>query len=185
MNLNRLQESLAELREQKREALERFDSEIEALEFLAADFDIRERISLPLGKAVLLNDTEKFLAVTEHLLGCGNVHVGFKTFEQDGEVMFSVRLNLIEQLIVNHYGAFESECFKARTRELLKKWKKQGVPLTYRRTSSIDLTERKSNKYPSTYAVEMSKKTFEQMVACYLETNGEEVWRWNERRKSQ
>lgn len=183
MKLNRLRDLLTDLKKQKQEAMDSFDAKIEGLEVLAGDYDIRERISLPLGDAVLLNDTEKFFVVVRHLLGSQDHHVGFKTFEKEGTLFFSVRLNLIEQLLVDHYGVFESERFKVDTRGLLKKWKKQGVPLSYRRTSSINFIETQSNKYLPTYAIEMSKKTFEDMLVYYLQTDGNEVWRWKEQRK--
>lgn len=185
MTLETLQKQLIDEKKRKQELLNICDNQINGIEELLATFEVRQRLCVPIEKAVLIRHEEYFLVVVNHLLHSKQDHVGFKLIEANGDTRFSVRLNLIEQIIVEHYGEYECVDFKVRMLSLLQSWRKSKMPIRYRRTTSVDLANPKSECYPQTYAVEMAVSTFETMFNTYLETNGEEVWGWNERHKSQ
>lgn len=185
MGLLELRLSLIEAKKKKEELIDICDNEIHGIILAINDYDIADRMRDPFGEAILVSAEEFFFSAIQHLLQSDEPHLGFKENVKNGESRFSIRLNLLEQLVHEYYGTFECKGLKDDMLTALQCWKKQGIPVKYRRTSSVDLVNPQSESYPRTYVIEMDVSTFNTMFNTYLETDGNEVWSWNDQCKSQ
>lgn len=185
MGLLELRFSLIEAKKKKEELMNICDNEIDGIINSISDYHIEDRMRDSFGEAILLSAEEFFFSAVEYLLKSKEPHLGFKQTSKNGDSRFSVRLNLLEQLVHEYYGMFDSKELKDTMLSVLQSWKKQNVPVKYRRTSSVDLVNPESERYPRTYAIEMDVSTFETMFQTYLKTDGNEVWSWNDQCKSQ